>query len=41
MKKRIKHDKIWRYQNEGIPLKHGRQNSNSLATHARHVEFAG
>ena len=27
MKKKIKFDEIWGYQNEGIPLKQGRQNS--------------
>ena len=27
MKKKIKFDEIWEYQNEGIPLQQGRQNS--------------
>ena len=26
-KLKVKYDKIWRYHNEGVPLKRGRQNS--------------
>ena len=35
-----KHGKIWEYQNEGVPLKRGHQNSNFLTTHANHTKFS-
>ena len=29
------------YQNVGVPLKRGHQNSKFLTTHARHMKFSG
>ena len=40
-KGKIKFDKIWGHRNGGVPLKRGRQNSNFLTTHARHIKFSG
>ena len=36
----IKFDKVWGYQNEGVPLKRGRQNLKFLANLTRHIIFA-
>ena len=38
-KSKIKHDKIWGYHNEGVPLKRGHQNSNFLNTFEMHEIF--
>ena len=38
---KIKFEKIWGYQKEGVPLERGHQNSNFLTTYARHMKFSG
>ena len=38
---KILFDKIWGYQNKGIFLKHGHQNSNFLTTCTRQMNFFG
>ena len=37
----MKFDKIWGYQNEGVPFKQGRQDLNFLTSSARHKKFSG
>ena len=37
---KVKFDKIWGYQNKGISLQRGCQNSNFLTTHAKQMKFS-
>ena len=39
-KLKTNYGKIWEYQNEGVFLKRGHQNSNFLTTHANHTKFS-